>query len=815
MFLNKDLRHYKYVIIALATAVLALVEFIYYLLNRAPLSHILVDFSLGFIFIVFFSLLGFQGIGRVQKQLRSEIAERESAEAKLRLRSSALEAAANAIVITDRDGRFQWANPAFSKLTGYTVEEVIGQYPSLLKSGKHDAAFYENLWRVITSGEVWHDELINRKKDGSLYTEEQTITPVTNDNGEITHFIGIKQDISERKKAERTLQQYTERLQLVHTIDQSILSKQSPKEIAQAALSVISQIIPCTRASVLVFDEQLTEGTVLALYTRGETAVPEGATLSFEDLGAFITRQNQANTIITTPSSTKELSTVLGKKLQQEGIGTYINIPLIAQETLIGFFNFGTEKQNTFTPEHINIAREIATSLAIALQQAKLYLTERRQREQAEALRETGEALSATLDFDEVFHLLLQQLPRIIPHDSAHIILIKGGIASIHHARKYDRYGSTIAEKTSNLSFTISKTPNLNWIVQHQEPMTIPDVQQYEGWRRDKGLAQIRSWVGVPVFVNGKIVAIFSLSKQVENFYQESHVQTLRILASQTGLALENARLYEKLRTHADELENRVRTRTHALAKANERLQELDRLKSKFISDVSHELRTPITNVNMYLDLLEHGREQKKEHYMMVLKQETLRLTQLIEDIFDESQYTTYLRQTKYVPVDVNDLIRQTVRIFANDVMEAGLSLDCDLEKNLFPVLGDPFQLNQVLANLLKNAINYTPEGNIYIQTINQDDFVLISIKDTGIGIAPEDIPHLFERFYRGRYTSQSTIPGTGLGLGVVREIITLHGGVVRVRNNPNGGVTFQTRLPAYHQTEQPLAVPPAQRNAD
>ncbi len=131
-----------------------------------------------------------------------DVTDQMQAEERLRLQSAALEAAANTIVITDRDGTIQWVNSAFTQLTGYAVEEALGENPRLLKSGRHDLAFYENLWRTILSGQVWHSELINKRKDGSLYTEEMTITPVQDSHRQITHFIAIKQDISERKEVE-------------------------------------------------------------------------------------------------------------------------------------------------------------------------------------------------------------------------------------------------------------------------------------------------------------------------------------------------------------------------------------------------------------------------------------------------------------------------------------------------------------------------------------------------------------------------------------------------------------------------------------
>ncbi|MFA6546451.1 MAG: PAS domain S-box protein, partial [Limisphaerales bacterium] len=132
-----------------------------------------------------------------------DITARKKTEQDLRLQGAALAAAANEVVITDRAGIIQWVNPAFTKSTGYTPEEAVGHNSGeLVKSGRHDTTFYQNLWCTILRGEVWHGELVNRKKDQSLFTEESTITPVKDERGEITHFIAIKQDITEKKLLE-------------------------------------------------------------------------------------------------------------------------------------------------------------------------------------------------------------------------------------------------------------------------------------------------------------------------------------------------------------------------------------------------------------------------------------------------------------------------------------------------------------------------------------------------------------------------------------------------------------------------------------
>ena len=138
----------------------------------------------------------------VKEDITSKVRDRE----KLRLQSGALSAAANSIFITDKQGRIIWANAAFCRMSGYSFDELDGQTPRILKSGKHDDSFYKRLWKTIESGHVWCDEVVECRKNGELYTVQQTITPLTNGRGEITHYIAVHEDITVRKDSEARIQ---------------------------------------------------------------------------------------------------------------------------------------------------------------------------------------------------------------------------------------------------------------------------------------------------------------------------------------------------------------------------------------------------------------------------------------------------------------------------------------------------------------------------------------------------------------------------------------------------------------------------------
>ncbi len=148
-----------------------------------------------------------------------DVSRRVKAEAELRKLSQAIEASAHAVVITNTEGVIEYVNPAFTRTTGYTAEEAIGQTPRLLKSGKNDPALYQQMWETIGRGEVWQGELINRRKDGSLYWESLTIAPVRSPEGKITHYVAIKEDISRRKRNEENLRKLAQAIeQSAHSV---------------------------------------------------------------------------------------------------------------------------------------------------------------------------------------------------------------------------------------------------------------------------------------------------------------------------------------------------------------------------------------------------------------------------------------------------------------------------------------------------------------------------------------------------------------------------------------------------------------------
>ncbi|MBN2549742.1 MAG: GAF domain-containing protein [Anaerolineales bacterium] len=233
------------------------------------------------------------------------------------------------------------------------------------------------------------------------------------------------------------------------------------------------------------------------------------------------------------------------------------------------------------------------------------------------------------------------------------------------------------------------------------------------------------------------------------------------------------------------------------------RFRELDQMKTRFVSDVSHELRTPLTNLSLYLDLLASERaEESRRRYLETLRRETDRLTHLIEGLLTISRLESNRVAFEIQAVNIETMTRTLVDDRAPMAAQRELSLRYEPAADLPNALADPRLITQVLSNLLTNAFNYTPaQGAILLTTnlkqLENENWVTISISDTGAGIQPEELPHVFERFFRGSASRKSGAPGTGLGLAICKEIMERMGGHITVQSLPEKGSTFTVWLQA------------------
>lgn len=286
-----------------------------------------------------------------------DITERKRAEANLRLQSTALEAAANAIVITDGSGKISWVNKAFSKLTGYTFDESLGKDLHILYSGEQDQEFYDEMLGTIKSNRPWQGELINKRKDGSLYLEEMFITPVVNENGSLTNYVAIKQDITERRHRQRELE-------TISRVSAALRTTNNRAEILQVMMRQLTDLLNAEGIAIAWIDHETGGSRYLAGSGLWEPLA--GKMLSVgKGLAGKTIASGELLTNFNIKDDLKFVSPDLIKK-----INMIASAPLTVQGKTLGALMVG--RNTIFSEEELRLLRSISDITASALNRAEL-----------------------------------------------------------------------------------------------------------------------------------------------------------------------------------------------------------------------------------------------------------------------------------------------------------------------------------------------------------------------------------------------------------------------------------------------------------
>ncbi|MEJ2746853.1 MAG: GAF domain-containing protein, partial [Anaerolineae bacterium] len=479
-------------------------------------------------------------------------------------------------------------------------------------------------------------------------------------------------------------------------------------------------------------------------------------------------------------------------------IHSWLGVPLLFGEQIIGMLALDKQEVGYYTQEHARLASAFAAQAAVAIENARLYEETRRHAFELETLAE----ISASLR-------IAQTVPEMLP------ILLGKTVAAVNAT-----FGVLflVDPETNELVSSYSEPPDYYKIGLRQPPgdgivghvMTTREVYISTDIVNDpllsmapgeeESFAGTVSSIFIPLQTPDDLVGVLHIGSRVQRSFSEADVRLLTAVSNIAANALKRASI-------TDTLEVRVTQRTQELAEANARLQELDKLKTKFISDISHELRTPVATLNLYMDLLDRGKEENKAKYMAILRQKTDLLVRLTEDILNVSRLNLYEGTLQFTAVDLNETTAIVVAMNQERAQAANLSLVFNPVPNLPSVRAERNQLLQAINNVLTNALDFTFEGSVTVYTYLSDDkYACLEIKDTGIGIPADELPYIFERFYRGQNITQLNIPGTGLGLTIVKEILDVHRGTIEVESQPGTGSTFRLLWPlaenAAHDTD-------------
>ena len=311
--------------------------------------------------------------------------------------------------------------------------------------------------------------------------------------------------------------------------------------------------------------------------------------------------------------------------------------------------------------------------------------------------------------------------------------------------------------------------------------------------------AGVHSFAALPLRVGKKVIGVLALASGTDRDY-ESQATFLDTFAEQAAAGLQKAHLQDQIERHAEELEKRVAKRTAQLENAKEQAEQSDHVKSAFLATMSHELRTPLNSIIGFTGALLQGlagptnEEQNKQ--LSIVKKSGQHLLELISDVLDISKIEAGDLHITFETVDIEKLLQRTDDKFRPQAESQGLEFILDIGPDVGSITSNSRRLEQILNNLVSNALKFTEQGTIQLSCYRDEDSIRMELKDTGVGISPKDCNRIFEEFVQIENRASTLNKGTGLGLAITRHLVSALGGQVGVESHLGVGSTFFFSIP-------------------
>jgi signal transduction histidine kinase/class 3 adenylate cyclase len=346
------------------------------------------------------------------------------------------------------------------------------------------------------------------------------------------------------------------------------------------------------------------------------------------------------------------------------------------------------------------------------------------------------------------------------------------------------------------------------WVLHYKKPLKIDDLANDPRFKAaEKEIQEIKSVLCIPIFFGGNLLGVLTVTnKKTSSTFSDSDLRLLTIIAAQSGQLIRNSQLQqEALEKKEQELEQeRLMT---------QRLRELDKLKDEFLANTSHELRTPLNGIIGISESLVDGAagklSEKAVADLVLVISSGKRLASLVDDILDFSRLKSQNLELQKRPLDLR-LITDLVLQFSNPLLAGKqIVLKNGIPENISAVEGDTNRLQQILHNLIGNAIKFTDAGEVIVSARRKDDIIEISVSDSGIGIPQDKFETIFQSFEQVDASTAREYGGTGLGLSITKQLVELHGGKIWVDSEPGKGSKFTFTLPVSQGKPEPLDTAP------
>jgi two-component system, NtrC family, sensor kinase len=474
------------------------------------------------------------------------------------------------------------------------------------------------------------------------------------------------------------------------------------------------------------------------------------------------------------------------------GYRSLVTVPMLREGEVVGAINVCRREPGRFSDPEVELLRTFADQAVIAIENVRLFkeLEARtgeliRSVEQLTALGEVGRAVSSTLDLETVLTTIVSRAVQLSGLDGGVVLEYDEGAEEFVQrvatepggARAAARRGARFRKGQGVLGRTAITL----------EPAQVPDITvpgAYESPRRDDLIESgIRAILAVPMVCEGQLIGCLVVSRDRPGDFPTETIELLRTFATQSALAIQNARLF------------------HEIQDKSRQLEAASRHKSEFLANMSHELRTPLNAVIGFSEVLLQRMfgelTDKQEEYLKDIYASGQHLLSLINDILDLSKIEAGRMELSLVTFHLPAALENAVTLVRERASRHGIALRVDIDPRLGELVADERKVKQVLLNLLSNAVKFTPEGGrIGLTAGRKSGLVEIAVTDTGIGIASEDQAAIFEEFRQVGSDETRKQEGTGLGLTLAKRFVELHGGRIWVESEPGRGSTFTFTLP-------------------
>lgn len=464
-------------------------------------------------------------------------------------------------------------------------------------------------------------------------------------------------------------------------------------------------------------------------------------------------------------------------------------VPLIFEDTVIGVVEAINKAKGVFTQHDLELLEGLTSSAALAIDRAKLFEAEHHQRKIAETLGEVARVVNSSLELSKVLDRVLLELEKVIPYDSAAVMLLERNVLQMTAGR-----GFVDLEAVMSQPVPLADMPAAQKAVDQRHWSIVSDTEQEPFFAPTVGRSNtIRCVIAIPLISRGEVIGLLSVDSRTPDRYSDQDAAVAFRFAQQVAVAIENARLYENLQGQMRALKE-----TQAQLIHSEKMAALGRL----VASIAHEINNPLQSVQTCLTLTKeeidgNQRRDKVDRYLGIVEGQIDHISNIVRRMRDFYRPARH----EWHPTDLHSVLESVLELTAKQLQHSYITIERRWASNLPPIQANADHLKQVFLNLVLNAIDAMPQGGVlHIRTapaqiqgsVEQPPrpAIRLEFSDTGEGMSPETLDHLFEPFFTTKRR------GSGLGLSISHGIIEAHQGQISVASQLGLGTTFTILLP-------------------